>query len=262
MLKNTLRGSLFIRSFRIAKSNPGKIGLIIMFDFLFFASLYAVYRLALNFAPMFAVPQASTLVYISIILSVIYYLIALFIYSFFKFCVMDSVKSLFQKSDFSFKRFASFYLLNLIVGAIFFAIMLFLNLILDSIKDPLAPYVFILLATPYILILYLTANISQSNFFNDYPVKKSIIKTFGTAFRKIRNYRELVLVLALFAVVFGLVFWLGNYLVTLIASRNYSLYLEVYAYSKLISVITFDAVFYLIILMNRISFYSMAKELK
>lgn len=197
---------------------------------------------------------------IVMLLKLAYYLMVLFAYSFFKYTVLDYVKSLFIKKEFSFKRLGEFYSLNIIIAGMFFAVMVILEFILAGIKKDYAPFVFIFFAVPYVLLLYVIANASHSQFYEGASIKESIKKGFKTAFSKIRVYRETILIMILAALLLWLLFFGSGYLIRIAASRNYALYLSAYAYFKKASVIVFDAVFYFIILVNRISFYQLAAE--
>ena len=142
-IKIEKKESLFIKSFKLAKSNPNKTGLMILFDALFLVSIFALNALATYFAQSLAAPTILSSALVFIAFSLIYYLIALFAYSFFKYSVLDCINSLFEKTEFSFKRLAQFYSLNIIIAGIFFAIMLLGNYLLASIKVQYRPFVFI-----------------------------------------------------------------------------------------------------------------------
>jgi len=256
---------LFLRSFNLAKSNPSKTGLMILFDALFLISIFALNRLVQYISPFligsFVAPTLATGI-LFIIFSLIYYLTALFAYSFFKYSLLDSVKSLFENTDFSFKRLAQFYSLNIIIAGIFFAVMLAANLILSGIQPAYVPYIFIILAIPYLLFLYVIVNISHSLFYQGASIKESVKKGFAVTFTKMRIYRETVLVMIILALFLWLLFLGSGYLVRFIGSKNYNLYLNLYSYFKQASIIAFDLVLYAAILVNRISFYDAARESK
>ena len=261
-LKIERKESLFIKSFRLAKSNPNKTGLMILFDVLFLVSIFALNALATYFAQSLVVPSTLSSAFVLIAFSLIYYLIALFAYSFFKYSVLDCIKSLFEKAEFSFKRLAQFYSLNIVIAGIFLAIMLLANFIVVSIKPEYRPFLFILLAIPYLLFLYVIANISHSLFYQGNSIKDSIKKSFRITFTKMRVYRETILIMVLFALALWLLFFGSGYLIRVIGAKNYSLYLNMYAYFKQASIIVFDLAFYLVILINRISFYAISRESK
>ncbi|MDP3766331.1 MAG: hypothetical protein Q8R04_07505, partial [Nanoarchaeota archaeon] len=253
---------LFLKSLYLAKSNPNKTGLMILFDALFLISVFVLYRLSAYFAQSLFAAQTPAFVLISIAFSLIYYLILLFAYSFFKYGVLDFIKSLFEKTEFSFNRLGQFYSLNMIIAGIFFAIMFLANFLLASVKAQYRPFVFIFLAVPYSIFLYTIVNTSHSSFYQGASTKDAIKKGFEITFKKIKVYRETILIVILFALLLWLLFFGSGYLIRLVASKNYSLYLNTYAYFKQISIILFDIVFYLVILVNRISFYALAKESK
>ena len=251
---------LFIKSFNLAKSNPNKTGLMILFDALFLVSAFVLKTLSDYFSQSLVAEKTLASAIIFIILSLIYYLIILFGYSFFKYCILDFIKSLFELAEFSFKRLGQFYSLNIIIAGIFFAIMFLLNIVLASTKQQYQPFVFIILAVPYLLFLYVIINASHSLFYRGASIKESIKKSLDITFTKIKVYRETILIIIFAALILGLLFLGSGYLIRLIGSKNYNLYLNIYSYFEQASIIIFDIVLYLVILLNRISFYSLLKE--
>ena len=262
-LKNILKKEpLFVKSFKLAKSNPSKFGLMILFDALFLASAFALNKLSSYFAKSLILFQSLSGIIIMIVFSLMFYLIILFVYSFFKYCILDFTKSLFSKTAFSFKRLGQFYASNIVITGIFFAIMLLLTYILSNIKISYQPFVFFILTVPYLLFLYIIINASHSLFYDGSSMKDSIKKGFKITFSNGRIYKELILIMVL-AVLILLILFLGSgYLIRVLVDKNYNLYLSIYAYFKQLSIITFDIVLYFVILINRISFYSLVKENK
>ena len=261
---------LFIKSFKLAKSNLNKTGLIVLFDALFFISfVYILPILNLYINQNITPPETfssnfilTAFILIIMLLKLIYYLIILFVYSFFKYSILDFIKSLFSKTKFSFNRLGQFYVLNIIIAGIFFAIMLLLSFILENVKLSYRPFVFIFMAIPFLLFLYVVINVSHSLFYQGSSMKDSIKNGFKITFAKIRIYRETILIIILAALLLWLLFLGSGYLIRFIANKNYNLYLSAYAYFKQSSIIVFDIVFYLVILINRISFYAIIRENK
>lgn len=248
---------LFLKSFKIAKSNLGKIGLMILFDLLFFVSFLYVFPYFGNYlAKNLTISQTVSFAITILIFQMLYVLLILFVYSFFKYCILDSVKSMFHKAEFSLSRLWQFYLLNIIL---FVPPYLVLGFILSGIKEAYRPYVFIFLGLAISPFLYMMINIAQSYFYQENNIKKSISKGFEFLNKK-DSYKEVLLILFIFLLLYGALLWLISYLFNYIVSNNYTSYLIQYAYFKSISIIVFDAFFYFIILVNRISFYSLAKE--
>ena len=265
-IKIAKKEPLFVKSFKLLKFNLNKTGLMILFDVLFIVSAFGLQTLfrylaqSLNISV--AIPKATATAFAYIALSLFYYLIVLFAYSFFKYCVLDFIKSLFERAEFSFKRLGQFYSLNIIMAGIFFAAMIALNFLLANIKPNYQPFVFIFLAVPYALFLYIIINISHSLFYRGALIRDSIKNSFKITFTKIKIYRETILIMILSALVLWLLFFGSGYLIRLLASKNYSLYLNTYAYFKQASIIVFDIAFYLVILINRVSFYAAIREIK
>lgn len=258
--KNIIKNSLFAKSFNLAKSNPNKVGLMILFDALFLVSFfYVLPYLTGYFAQNLVLPQTYQTLFILIIFQLLYYLAVLFVYSFFKYSILDFIKSLFESSEFSFKRLSQFYILNFILILPAYALF---NIILASTKVQYRPLIFFALSVPLTLLLYLIINASHSLFYHGNSIKKSIKKGFIIVFTKIKNYREIILIFILFALLLFILFFSGGYLIRILASKNYNLYLNYYTYFKQISIIIIDLVLYFIILINRISFYAITRELE
>ena len=248
---------MFLKSFRLAKANLGNVGLIILFDLLFFVSFFYVFPYFGNYlAGNLTVSQTVSFAITLIVLNIIYKLLTLFAYSFFKYCILDSVKSMFQKTGFSLKRLGQFYLLNLILFAPPY---LALGFILSGIKEAYRPYAFIFLGLAAAPFLYIIVNIAQSSFYNGNSIKKSISKGFEFLSKK-NVYMEVMLIVIVFLLLYGALLWVITYSFNFIVSNSYTSYLIQHAYFKSISLIVFYAVFYLVILVNRISFYSLSEK--
>lgn len=261
-IKRLLENSLFAKSLRLAKSNPSKTGLMILFDILFLVSAFALFKLSAFFAQELYLPESGKALIVYILFSLIYYLALLLAYSFFKYCTLDFIKSLFGKTSFSFNRLGQFYALNIIIAGIFLAVTIVLNFVLAGMRQTYAPYVFIALAVPYLIFTYSITNMSHSFFCAGMSIKHSVIKGLKAAFAEIRIYRETILAMASLALALGLLFLAGGYLLNSLALTNYSLYTAIYPHFRQASVAAFDLVFYFSILINRISFYHLAKEMK
>lgn len=251
---------LFLKSLSLLKSTPTKAGLMVLFDVLFLVSFYSLNKLIVYFSQYLAIPTTLASAFVFVLYSLIYYLIILLAYSFFKYLVLDSIKSLFEKTVLSFKKLSQFYLLNIVIAGIFFAVMLLFNYILAGVKVAYQPYVFILLAAPYLLFLYVIINVSHSLFYQGASIKNSIKKSFKITFTKMNVYRETILAMIFFAIVLWAVLYGSGYLLKLLVSKNYTSYLITYSYFKQITIIILDLAFYLIILINRVSFYAITKE--
>lgn len=259
-IKNITKNSLFAKSFRLAKSSPAKIGLMVLFDIAFLACFYYILPLIFAYlAENILWLQAEAFVYAYFVLIAIYRMLQLFVYSFFKYSIMDFIRSLFQKTEFSFKRLGQFYLLNIILILPLFIIFSF---VLEGIKEAYRPYFFIVTGIPIFLFLYVILNLAHSFFYEGNSLKNSLSRSFSAAFEKMKSYRETILAIILAFFGLGILFLIVGYLVRISTSGNYLLYLQAYEYFKKTTIIAADLLIYFIILINRISFYSVAREAK
>ena len=255
-----VRESYFIKSVKLAKSNTNKIALMILFDVLFVIAAFSLNKISKYFSQSIYVQQLLWPIVTFIVLYLFYYLLMLLVYSFFKYLVLDYIKSLFEKSEFSFDRLGQFYGLNVVVAGIFFASLVIFNYILNYIQQSYRPIVFIIVAAPYLLFLYIMLNSSHSLFYNGSSILASLKNGIKITFTKIKVYRETILFMIIAALLLWLLFFSAGYIIRLSASKNYSFYLSAYSYYKQATIIVFDVVLYFVILINRITFYSLIKE--
>ncbi|MBI2655344.1 hypothetical protein HYX06_02875 [Candidatus Woesearchaeota archaeon] len=259
-IRNLIKDSLFAKSFNLAKSNPGKVGLMVLFDISFLASFYYILPLLLSYtAGAVLWPQSGAFIYAYLLFDFIYRLLQIFVYSFFKYSVLDFIKSLFQKTEFSFRRLGQFYLLNIIL---IFPLFITFNFVLGGIKEAYRPYFFIITGIPIFLFLYAILSLAHSFFNEGNSLKNSLRKSFSLTFGNMKSYRETIGAIILAFLVLGLLFLIAGYLIRVSTSGNYLLYLKAYAYFKTSAIIIVNAVIYFIILINRILFYSAAREAK
>ena len=85
-------------------------------------------------------------------------------------------------------------------------------------------------------------------------------KGFATTFIKFRHYKEIILVMVIAALALWILFAGSGYIVRLVGSKNYMLYLNLYSYLTNATLVVLDILFYFVILINSISFYAVAKE--
>ena len=256
-----IKNSLFFKSFGIAKSNLGKVGLIVLFDALFLVALFVFRSFGEYSNNILGVPTAWNDIFVRLLFYFLYFFAVLFLYSFFKYAVLDFIKSLLSKTTFSFYRIGKFYLLNIFIAVIYFIFFLLINIILSGIKEESKIFIFFVLAVPFFLFLYAAINVFHSLFYEGVSIKDTIKKGFGIIFGKIKSYRETIFALILAAFALLAFFYLIGYLVRL-TSGNYRLYLALYSYLNKAVQIAATLVFYFVILVNRISFYSLAIEFK
>ena len=257
-----IKYTLFIQSFKLAKSNPSKVGLMILFDILFLVSASILNILQTVLAVYLRNSFVKDLTYglivaIWVLLSLSYMLLMIFVYAFFKYSVLDFIKSLFQDTTFSFNRLGKFYILNMILLLPTF---IAFNFVLNSVQLQYQPIVFLALGIPLSLLLYLIVNFSHSSYYEGNSIRDSIKTGFKITFTKLKSYMEIILVMILFALLLWLVFFASGYLIRLLSYLSYNAYITAYAYYSKATIYIFYLVFYYTILINRISFYTIVRE--
>ena len=258
--KSFIKDSAFLQSCRVVKSNLSISGMIILFDLMFLVSFLTMQKLS-SYSALAIVPYVNVnSLLLLFVLSSIYYLILLFVYSIFKFSVLGFIKSLFAKPRPLFGEFWKFYVLNLVIALIFLAVMLVFDYILVNLKPDFAPYAFLVMATPYALILYAAVNISQSLFCHGNPLAASLKKGFAITFTEMKRYRETVLALIIAAAALWIIFLGVGYIIRISTSANYILYLKTYSVFGEASKWAISIVFYFLIFINRISFYKITRD--
>ena len=257
-LKNILTESMFFRSFRLAKSSMAKTSLMVLFDVSFFLSFYYVLPLIASYSVQgIAVLQGSSFLAAYLVFSIVYTMLVIFAYSFFKYCVLDFVSSMLEKRLFSFRRLFAFFLLNIVL---YLPVFLAFSFILDSIREAYRPYFFFAVGVPFGILLYLIVNISNSIFYHGASIRRSLKGSFRIIFSGFKSCSGTILPIIIAAVILALFLWVAGSAVSLLFAGNYFLYLRAYSYFTSAGIVLTSAVFYLVLLVNRISFYSIAMD--
>ena len=256
------KDSYFVKTLELMKKNPKNVFLIILFDILFLLSISIFYRL-IEFLFSKTSTQISTIiVIIYLVLTLLYYLILILIYSFFKYLVLNSIKSLFEHSKVDFKRLKNFYLLNLLIFIVFFIIFLFLNSIfLMSAKQEYASYIFSIINFPLFLILYIFINISHTLFSENLNIKETVKNTFNII-AKVTSYIGIFLTNIIAIIIYFIIFYFIGLILKATIFKGYLAPIKYYnIYTIIFSIIT-TIFFYLIIFFNRIYFYNIIRNKK
>ncbi|HLG23731.1 MAG TPA: hypothetical protein VI564_02260 [Candidatus Nanoarchaeia archaeon] len=251
-LKEIASKSLFLSGAKSLFKNPGKLCLIVLFDLSFFLTfIFIMPNLAQFFAQGFLFLDESFISYVYFAMSVIYSLLMMFIYSFFKYGILEFIRSMHSKGQVSLKRLWKFYLLNLVIYAPPYIIF---SSFISGIKEEYRVLVFVIAGVPLALFVYLAANFSQTLFHKGNTLKDSLKRCFELI-GKFKQYFEIIAVLVLVPLALSLLFLIFVYLIKVFTTGNYPSYLVAYSYFKAASVITFDALAYFVVVVNRVSFY-------
>ena len=176
------------------RKNKRLFSLMLFFDVLLMLSVVLLNIIITFFMPnsyekiagIFENPLS--LIFFTLAYAFIYFAIVLLIYSFFKYCILDFINSVFNKKKFTIKRLFSFYLLN--IRAVVVPIILsFIILMLISLvfQRRYASDIFILIVIPIIFFYYPFVNLCHSMFY--YNEKNPIRKSLRVAFRPGKWYR-------------------------------------------------------------------------
>ena len=248
------------REFTLVKSSLEKTFTIVLFDASFLISLLLLKVVLGHFSEIISLPQSSLGVSMIFLFGVIYYMAIILVYSLFKFVIMGYIKNYFEKKHISFRNFWKFYRLNIFIAGIFLSIMIVLEYLLAGIKPEYQPYVFVMMAVPFSFCLYFAVNISHSCFNNEISVKVSVIRGMKDVFACFRKYSNILIFACTIAGASLILFLFAGYAIRLLSSGNYAAYLNYYSIFKQASAIALWVLIYVVVFINRISFYLAAKE--
>jgi len=260
--------SLFFSALKLIKLNKKLFFLTLVFDFLFIAVFYyssqfissLITARATELMEFLTLPLLSMM--FAFFFSIAYILLLVLIYSFFKYCVLDLIKSMTQETEFNFKRFGRFYLLNLVICVFISLIFMLISILLSStIKQQFIPIAGLVIFIPFGLVFYSFLNFSHSYFILKPMPTKAILKQSLKKASKLSSYYKVYLVTFLYSLIFVIIYYLLALLFKTIFSQK-SNFLSYYSvYIKIFTVIIL-IVIYLIIAYNRVYFYLNIKEAK
>ena len=248
--KKRFMNSLFLKSILLIQKNKKTLFYIFLFDVLFLASLYGIQTL-FRYVP----PLGNF--WFGILLSIAYFFILVFVYSFFKYIVLEYVV-LFAK-DKRKGKLKEFFILNLLIFAPLLFVMLLINIILVfSLKTNYLPLISSIISMVIAFFLYPFINFSHSLFAQGKKWKKSLVNSLNFTFKRIKSYLPVygfgVVVFLLLYAVFNLI-----WLVLRFTVPEYSLGSVFNIFTNVYSVISM-ILLYKIILFNRFYFYLITKK--
>jgi len=254
--------SYFVKSLRLIRNNPKNIFHIILFDILFLAAMGIFTKLVEFFFLKTPLETSAVTITIYLVLILLYYLALVFIWTFFKYLVLNSIKSLFKKTKLSFVNIKKFFLLNLLIFIVFFIAFFILNTtFLIGAKQEYAPYIFLIINLPLILLTYIFMNISHTLFSgSEKPIIKGITKKTFNAMSKVKNYIAIFFMNVIAIMIYFVIFYFVGLILKNTLFKGYLASVQYYnIYTIIFSVIT-TAFFYFIIFFNRIYFYNIIKN--
>jgi|TARA_B100002003_G_scaffold244179_1_gene269776 hypothetical protein len=258
--KEEFKNSLFVRVFRLIKLNKKLFFLTLMFDILFIASLYftsQLITLALtprieSIARFFGLPVLVLL--FALLFSIGYICLLIWLYSFFKYNILDLIKSMKQKTESGFRRLKSFFLLNLIMLVVGFVSFFLIGLMFLGIKSQYLPIVYLIVIIPTVLTFYSFINFAHSYFVLKHLSVKGALKHSLKRISKLSSYYKIYLITLGYILAYLAVYFLIALLMKNIVLDKYKLLGFLPIYVNVFTVITL-IVFYFIIAYNRIYYY-------
>ena len=257
-----IRDSYFAKIWKLMKDNPKNMINIVLFDFLFLVTAGIFYWLT-GFLLSAAPKSVSGMVIVFyLILTLLYYLILILICSFFKYLILNSLKSLFGKTKVDFKNLKKFYLLNLLIFFVLFMAFWILNgVFLIGVKEEYAAYVFLIISVPLFLIAYVFVNISHTLFSEaEKPKIKEIISKAYNFAVEVKRYSGIFLVNIFLIAAYFILFYLIGTVLKATVFKGYLVPSWYYnAYTASFGIIT-TLFFYFILFFNRVYFYDIIRN--
>ncbi|MBU1945956.1 MAG: hypothetical protein KKC54_03230 [Nanoarchaeota archaeon] len=260
-LKKSFLNSSFYKVIHIIKKDPLNYLYTIILDFLFLALILFIGRYTGSLIPqnpeqlMALFKTQSALLLFAIVYPLVYYLVIILIYSSVKMTILNLVRSLHEKINFSFKGFWKFYWMNVLVFLIFvLAGLVLLGISALILTQSFLKYFILILAIPFFFFLYSIINISGTIFIKS-PGKGMIKKSFSISFNKIKEYGMFIVWDILFILIYLIIYNLIHLFFRTVVFSNDALlssYGGVYLTAFNIISLVF---FYIIISFNRVYFY-------
>jgi len=261
----------FLKILNLIKLNHKITLYILIFDVLMYAAFVAVQSLWGIFSPgtveVSAIPPGY-LIFL-IVLSLLYLLVMVAIYSFFKLYILGFVRSYFKLSRIALKRFWGFFLLslfNLVFLVVLFIVSSFIisfiaNLISFVIGSGVAIAVLIILLFMIIILFsYSFVHISHSLFALGNKVGKVIPAAFRFVFRKLGKYAPFfVFNIIIIAAYLLIVFIIGSVLKVTVFTNPLAISRFNPTYEGAFNILSL-VVFYLLNLFNRIYFFDVVRK--
>ena len=240
---NYLRSLEFIRSLSVSIKNSPKTLLIIILDLAFFLIATTTKNFAENSIRISGINQVHIIIMVGI--TIVYYLILLFIYSSIKLSVLNLIKSSITKTRFKIENLIKFYLLNLTLVLIILITSLLISIIFTSAKEEFALLVLAVIVIPYIILAYILVNVSHSAYLMTSSIKKSI-KCGLRGIKFSRTYTGIIIPFFFIAAVLSLAFYYPSRINNII---NQPL------------IVIFEAITYAMLLISRTGFYMITQKM-
>ena len=238
---------------------------IVFLDGAFILALMLLRRFVELLAPSLTASSlfnsSATLVF-GLVLFTLYYLLILMLYSFIKFFVLHLIQNTIAPRELRMERFFSFYGLNISLVGIFVAVAGVLLYAFNAAKQPYQMMVFLFMAIPYLLLLFVMLNTAHSIFYaKECSVWRTIKQTFSFTFTRAHKYGPIVGWCALLILLFIIVLFIPGMLIRSIAQSNPALYVSLYGQFSIVVGIVGWVALYIVTAVSRLAFYIVVGEL-
>ena len=188
-----IKNSLWWKSYSLIRQNSKLALYIFILDLMFIALLYGFSFVSQQILPedpsvYFQFGSSGALI-ISVSIALVYILIMIFIYSFFKYGVLDMIHSMIRNTKFDFGKLVKFYKLNIVVfGLPFLVFVLFYVVTLLALRrevQPVISWIFLIIVAIFAYPYY---NIAHTLFTRNYDIKKILGISLKLTLRKFKNY--------------------------------------------------------------------------
>lgn len=247
--------NIYIHLFRLIIKNPKVTFKIIIFDILFLVSiqlfyLFSDYIINNNFSISSAIKISILLLFL-----IIYVFGFVLIYSFFKFRVLNLVRSIFINKK-NKTKFLKFYKLNLFIFIILISTFLLINLIVyNSTKLQFQRYTLIIINIIFFIIMYIIINFIHSNFLELNKIKNLTLITKGLKSTiSVQKYYGIIILNIIYLIITSLILYFTGMIVNNTIFNEGVTPTALNIYNGTISIIS-GLIIYFIFFYNRLYFY-------
>jgi hypothetical protein len=184
-------GAAFIDALTRVRSNKKTVLIMMGIDALFLLSLVLLNLLAKSISPdpMSMIGGAGKIIAAAALSILVYFALAVVLYSFFKFSIMRGVRSLFGSKKTGYSMFSRFLLLNILLLGLFSAVFIILSLIfITTIRLDALATVRDVFYTLLAISAYISINTAHASFMDGKGVMQSAKAAFGIMLGRPKAY--------------------------------------------------------------------------
>ncbi|MBL7056380.1 hypothetical protein ISS07_05690 [Candidatus Woesearchaeota archaeon] len=254
-MKFEIKKEVFSGTLTAVKENKKQFFYVFLLDVFFVLSLY-VLGIILSGVASKTLTKNPTII---IFLILLYYALIILVHSFFKYWILDLVKSAYTKTKINLNKVGGFYLLNLSLFGILFVISLVAGLFTAGLREAVSPFISLFVFAFFLLFSYLYWNISQVLFFEGKTTKESLTISFSS----LKNFKSYYGIFLVILVAVGIIASLFGVFGNILKSTLFQDYGSLLRYGDVYTILfvhSMGIIFYLAILFNRFYFYNIVRK--